>query len=186
MRLHTKSVLAAGVLLTATLATAQSTSGDAEGNWNAIARCAAIDAAEQRHACVDGVLRQAGLLSEERVAQRAREEFGSPVRPERQNQAQAVVRPEPTAEPPAEPMAAPPLRAADIDELETTIAAVRMSGNRRLTITTAEGSVWEQTQSETFRALPEVGDAFSIDRTSLGGFRCKFQSSSVYRCRRAD
>ena len=68
----------AGLLVAAAPAIvwAQSGSDDAGRNWAAVAACAAVDAAEQRHQCVDDVLRRAGLLSAERVAEAARQEFG--------------------------------------------------------------------------------------------------------------
>ena len=61
----------AGLLVAAAPAIvwAQSGSDDAGRNWAAVAACAAVDAAEQRHQCVDDVLRRAGLLSAERVAE---------------------------------------------------------------------------------------------------------------------
>lgn len=164
------------------MATAQEGDGKSAGHWADIAQCAAIDAAEPRHECMDAVLRRAGLLSEARIAQTAREEFGSKDSSERPRPAVSPAEPTAAAHAPA----AAPTRARDIDELDTTIASARLRGDRRLIVTTAEGAVWEQTQSETFRTMPEAGDAFSIERTALGGFRCSFERSTVYRCRRTN
>lgn len=185
-----KTILGMGTLalLAPAPALPQAGQGEAEQNWAAIARCAAIDRADERHACMDQVIRRAGLLSEARVAQAAREEFGNENRAEPERTAPAT----PPAAAPAVPQAAlsmpasTPARAAELDELVTTVVSARVRGDRRLVVTTAEGSVWEQTQSESFRNAPEPGSRFAIERTSLGGFRCSFERSSHYRCRRID
>lgn len=179
---------AVAVLATASAQAQGGQAGAAGGDWAGIVQCAAIDRAEARHQCMDDVVRRAGLLSDERVAQAAREDFGN------ENRAQPPrAAPAPVVAPAAAPAAvasapAPvaPARAGDIDELVTTVAAAQVRGDRRLVVTTAEGSVWEQTQSETFRSTPKAGSQFSIERTSMGGFRCSFERSSHYRCRRID
>jgi len=177
--------LGALALLAPAPAQSQAGQGEPERHWAAITRCAAIDRAEERHACMDEVIRSAGLLSEARVAQAARQEFGN------ENRAETRSAPPPAAAPvaviAASPAAAPaPARSGEIDELATTVVSAQLRGDRRLVVTTAEGSVWEQTQSETFRGPPKAGSRFSIERTSLGGFRCSFERSSHYRCRRID
>jgi hypothetical protein len=185
-----KTILGMGTLalLAPAPALPQAGQGEAEQNWAAIARCAAIDQADERHACMDQVIRRAGLLSEARVAQAARQEFGNENRAEPERTAPAAPpAPTPAAAPAETQVASPrPARAAELDELVTTVVSAQVRGDRRLVVTTAEGSVWEQTQSESFRNTPEAGSRFAIERTSLGGFRCSFERSSHYRCRRID
>lgn len=165
----------AGILAMPVAALAQGGAGDAATNWGAIAECGSIDNAARRHDCVDGVLRRAGVLSEARVAQAAREDFGNERRAATPERAPAPLAP-----------TAPPTRAADIEELVTTVASVASAGYNRLRVTTAEGSVWEQTQAEAFRTPPKPGDSFTIERGAVGSFRCQFGRASLYRCQRVD
>jgi hypothetical protein len=181
LRVHASVALAA--LMSSAAALAQTTAEEAQARWNEIAKCAAVADPEARLACTDAVMRRAGLLDDERVARQARQEFGNEARAQTPRPAaQAAPSPSPASSPAPPPV---PTRGRDIEELATTVTAANMRGNR-LFVTTAEGSTWEQSQSETFRTLPKPGDAFSIARTALGGFRCSFQRSTVYRCRRVD
>ncbi len=162
------------------VAWAQADAGSAARNWAAIEQCAAVKNAERRHECLDGVLQQAGVLSGEQRVQEVREEFGREDRP--------APRPAPAART-ATAQAAPapaPARAAELDEIVTTVAAVRSIGYQRIRVTTAEGSVWDQTQGEGFAAEPRKGDRFSVERGAMNSFLCQFGRSSRYRCERTD
>lgn len=156
---------------------AQDSGTDAAANWAAIARCGAIDGAEARHRCTDEVLQRAGVLTTARIEQEERKAFGRNTRSEA---------PEPARPAPVVARAEGEDDAGEQDELLTTIRSVRTVGYRSLQITTAEGSVWEQTQTKTFNSQPKVGEAFSVVRASLGSYRCRFASSSRYRCQRVD
>jgi hypothetical protein len=136
--------------------------------------CGAIDDAEQRHDCVDTVFRRAGVLTDARVARAARVDFGNELRPQPQSVASA-----PEARQVAASPAVAPARAADIDELVTTVSSVSTVGYKRLLVTTAEGSVWEQTQAEAFTSDPKPGDVFTIERGAIDGFRCQFRQASL-------
>jgi hypothetical protein len=138
---------------------------------------------------MDDVLRRAGLLSDARVAQEARRDFGRDNRPAPPPPPPPAVAsaPRPVSTPGSVPIpAAVPERPADIDKLATTIASVSTIGYRRLRVTTAEGSVWDQTEDKTFNSPPKAGDIFEIQRAALGSYRCRFAQSSRYRCERAD
>jgi hypothetical protein len=154
---------------------AQGNANDPVTNWAAIAQCASIDEADARHECMDGVARRAGVLSEVRTVQAAREAFG------REELAQAQRR---TPAPRMAARAAAPARPADVQELVTTIASVRTVGYRKLRVTTAEGSVWDQAEAESFASEPRAGDPFRIVRGALGGYRCQFRQASRYQCDR--
>jgi hypothetical protein len=160
------------------IAWAQGSGSGAEGNWAAAAQCGAIRNAEQRHQCLDGVLQRAGVLSGEQVAQEVREEFGKQDRP--------APRPAPAERVQAAQPAASPTRAAELDEVVTTIASTRTIGYQRVRVTTAEGAVWDQTQGESFAAEPRKGDRFSVERGAMNSFLCQFGRSSRYRCQRTD
>ena len=167
-------------LVVPAMAGAQANGGDAARNWAAIEQCAAVKNAERRHECLDGVLQQAGVLSGEQRAQEVREEFGREDRP--------APRPAPApavAAQAAQPVPAPP-RAAELDEIVTTVKATRSIGYQRLRVTTAEGSVWDQTQGEGFVVEPKAGDRFSVERGAMNSFLCQFGRQSRYRCERRD
>ncbi len=164
--------------------------GDAEAGWRAVAQCAEVGAAGRRHACLDDVLRRAGLLKPEREAQARREDFGRPAEAKSARTAPRVVQPAPSPALPA--LHAPPAPAvhapapANPAGLRTTVRSAQVAGNRRLVVVTTDGAVWEQTGSEDFHVLPRAGDAFEIQPGTLGSYRCTFGRSSVYRCRRLD
>lgn len=162
-------------------AAAQGAAGDAERNWAAVAQCASIDAPAQRHQCVDEVLQRSGLLSPQRIAEAARQDFG---REERTRPIQRTVSAPAVAERNGTVSVSQP--ADEMRELMTTIASVRTVGYRRLVVTTAEGTVWQQTQAETFTTTPEPGDPFVIQQAAFNSYRCRFANSSRYRCERVD
>lgn len=154
---------------------AQAGTAEAGRNWAAIEDCAAAASSEQRHRCMDDVLRRAGLLSDARIAQEARRDFGR----------DAPTRPAPPSASAAASASASE-STAGTDRLATTIASVQTIGYRRLRVTTAEGSVWDQTEDKTFNSSPRVGDTFEVEQASLGSYRCRFARSVRYRCERAD
>lgn len=170
-------VVSAALLLAPGVARSQAGIGDPAQNWAEIQRCAALDGAAARHACVDVVLRRTGVLSDARVVRETREEFGIERRDVEQRAA-AVAAAAPTARP--APLPAPAPR---IDEISTTIASVREIGFQRIRVVTTDGSVWDQSQARTFTAVPKAGDPFVVER-ALSGFRCQFARSSLYRCER--
>lgn len=173
MRVQLFAGAALVAFMTTGLAQAQNGPSEGERNWAAIAECAKIAQSAARHACMDGVVQRAGVLDPAQVAQATRQDFG------REERAAA---PPPVRETRAPTPAAPP----ELTEVATTIQAVRTVGYQRLRVTTAEGSVWEQTQAESFNTSPKVGDSFSIERTQLGGYRCRFARASRYYCQRMD
>jgi len=153
---------------------AQEASPSSSANWDAVASCAALAGAEARHACVDDVLLRAGVLSPRVVAQTP-ENFGIETRTIERGSRSVIA-----------PAAVVPLArsAPEINEIATTIASVVEVGYQKLRVTTAEGSVWEQSQAGTFTSFPEVGQAFVIERGAISGFRCSFGRASLYRCER--
>lgn len=85
-RLFTLTTTAATLLcLTSAAATAAEAPGtmNAEQGWSSITRCAQEDTERARHTCLDRVLREAGLLTEEMHARQQRKAFGLEDKPAR-------------------------------------------------------------------------------------------------------
>jgi hypothetical protein len=132
----------------------------AEAAWAAMTKCAAIAAADARHACADDVMRSAGLL---------------PV-----TQDKPVAQAEPAT---AKPISSPPQK--DDNQLDVTLAAVEQGGDGKLVLTTTEGAIWRQAERIVIFPLPRQGQTITISKTSFGGFMCKPSKWVVFRCYRA-
>lgn len=176
--------LAGGTLLAVGAAQAQP-GGDAAANWEAVVQCAGRSGAAARHACIDQLLRDRGVLDRERELTDARQSFGQ------ERRAAPPPAPAPAPAPAAAPVARPPASAPppaappELKALHTQVAAVRTGADRMLTITTTEGAVWRQTQTIDMRIPPAKGDTIEIEESALGGHRCKF-GSKIFRCRRVN
>jgi len=160
---------------------AQADTSEAVRNWAAIAECGSISDNERRLGCMDNVLRRAGIghaSADERLPPQAGAERTTPPAPP---QAQVQTPLQTPARPQPQPQPVP--SAGNREEVTTTIASVRTVGYQMLLVTTAEGSVWEQTEAETFLTPPKAGDRFSVEPASMNSFRCRFNQSSRYRCR---
>ena len=131
----------------------------AEAAWAAMTKCAAIAAADARHACADDVMRSAGLL---------------PV-----TQAQPA-----GASPARDCQATAPLPQKD-DKQQVTLAAVEQGGDGKLVLTTTEGAIWRQAERIVIFPLPQQGQTLTITKTSFGGFMCKPSKWVAFRCYRA-
>lgn len=153
---------------------AQADTGNAVRNWTAITECGTISDAERRLACMDNVLRRAGIetaaASEQELPAQARSEAAAPPL--------SASAPVPS---PAQPRR--PQTATNREELTTTIASVRTLGYQKVLVTTSDGSTWEQTEAKSFLTPPKLGDAFSVEPAAMNSFRCRFNQSSRYRCR---
>lgn len=174
MTVRAKVVLVTGLLMTAGAAAAQSGSGNPAANWEQVAACARHDRAEERHACVDGVLRATGLLDRTREVAEQRETFGQQ-------------RPDPPAAPPPPAVAAPPPAAPPVlEELTTTVSRAFDPGNRLMVIITEEGQVWQQNESKDLGLPPRPGTRVVIEKGALGSFNCRIGGGRTFRCRRHD
>jgi hypothetical protein len=164
-------IAALGALaLAASPASAQEAGAVSAGQWEAVVACAAQGGANERHRCIDDVLRTAGVLDPQREQAAARESFGQPAR-----------EPEPAPVPAAAVPQAPP----PVTGVETTVADALIGGDRLLIVATAEGAVWKQLDGAQFRRAPAAGTAFAVEEGALGSYRCKI-GSDVFRCRRMD
>jgi hypothetical protein len=138
----------------------------AAANWTAIAACASKPDERSRHTCMDGVLRQAGVLSAERQATERRARFGTDAQP---------VPPQAPDAPAAEP----------VDErVEVQLATVTVTSDEKLIVTTTDGVVWRQRDSDPVRPRPAAGDRMIVRKALLGSFLCTVRQNVAYRCSR--
>ncbi len=191
-----KSLAGAALVAVATVAWAQDALPP-EQRWAQVVACVGQGSSAGRHACIDAVLRAAGVLDPVQELAQQRTEFGRTERDLRTQQAPAspVVPPAPAtpnapspvterAAPSAPPP--PPPVPERIDAITTTVAAARITGNNRLLVATAEATVWRQLEGETFRVPPSNGTAFEVRRGALGGYICTVGRGNSYRCARVD
>lgn len=175
-----------------------------EQRWAQVVACVAQGSSDGRHACIDAVLRAAGVLDPVQEQAQQRAEFGRTERDLRVQAAPPSAPPTPAtpaasttanlpapAAPPPPPAAPPP--APDpaplperIDSISTTIAAARVGSNNRLLVATAEATVWRQLEGETFRVPPSAGTPFEVRRGALGGYICTVGRGNSFRCARVD
>ena len=184
-----KCTIAATGTLMLGLAVVPASAQDAQAseNWSAVVRCAASARTEDRHACVDAVLRGAGVLDPVRETQQLREEFG-------QSESARPAPPPPPVAPPPPPVASAPARPAapvasppqELDGIVTTITDARRGSRGELLVLTAEGAIWRQLSSERIRRVPDAGNSIEIETTALGGYRCIVAGGESYRCERAN
>ena len=156
------AVLAAGALMWGSHGANSQTS--AADGWGAMTKCAAIADDVARHRCLDDVLRSAGLLTPH---------FGLETSPARTSKAAATQVAASVAKPPSD------------DRVQVTLATVAPGADGKLVLTTTEGAVWRQVESNTVRPTPAQGQTLTIERTSFGGFMCKSGKWVAFRCYRA-
>jgi hypothetical protein len=66
-----------------------------------------------------------------------------------------------------------------------TIASLQRTADGRVVVTTSEGAVWRQTESVDMPQPPVVGDAMTIRKGAMSGYRCSIRRSNLlYRCER--
>lgn len=179
-----KMAVAGAALLAGAAALAQGGSGDAAANWERVAACARLEKAAERHACIDGVLRAAGLLDRAREVAEQRERFGEPRRERSQPlPPPAAPAPSPGPAPAAPPPAAPP---PELDRIATTVSRAFDPGNRLMVIVTQDGQVWQQNESKDLGLPPRPGTGFTVEKGALGSFICRIGNGRSFRCRRHD
>jgi len=168
----------AALLLAAGSALAQG-AGDPAENWARVAACARLDRADDRHACVDAVLRATGLLDRAQEAAQQRESFGEP----RRERPQPVPPPAAAAAASA-PRPAPAAPSPELDRIATTVSRAFDPGNRLMVIVTQDGQVWQQNESKDLGLPPRPGTSFTVEKGALGSFICRIGNGRSFRCRR--
>jgi hypothetical protein len=199
------SIVRTGLAATAGLITSLVLSGAIGGEldagagsgWAAIEKCAALAQDEARHACMDQVLRRAGLLGQPAAAPRLPPPAASappvptaaPAAPAAADASPggagaAALRPEHPGDfglqkPPRETS-----KPREAGRLDVTLASVDQGGDGKLVLTTTDGAVWLQVESDPVRLPPSRGQTMVIERTLFGGFMCKAGRWVSFRCRR--
>jgi hypothetical protein len=174
------------VALTCTSAAGQPAS-TAEAGWAAMQRCAREAGEAARHRCMDDVLRGAGLLPGADQARPA----PAPAPQAAAERAAPVPAPAPASEPRSRfGLETSPARQArkarpapsGPDRVEVTLSGVELDGEGKLVLTTSEGAVWRQVESDPVRPAPSAGQTMIIEKKSLGGFMCRPGRWAAFRC----
>lgn len=71
------------------------------------------------------------------------------------------------------------------ERLDVTLAGVEQAGDGKLVLTTTDGAVWRQVESDAVRPMPAKGETLTIAKTSFGGFLCESARRVAFRCFRA-
>jgi hypothetical protein len=155
-----------------------------EAGWAKMAQCATLGDDKARHTCTDDALREAGLLTDETKATAKRKAFGLQ-KPTPLAAAAAPPAPAPAAAPASAASPAPQPKQDPSEHLEVTLAKVDHAGDGKLVLTTTDGAVWHQVESDAVRQVPKQGEMMKIVARSLGGFMCQPSKYVSFRCYRS-
>ncbi|HEY4029080.1 MAG TPA: hypothetical protein VGM25_01945 [Caulobacteraceae bacterium] len=72
----------------------------------------------------------------------------------------------------------------DVKSQTITLASVDNTAVGKLLLTSSEGAVWEQTDSDTVANAPEPGDTVKVSKGMMGGFMCQLSRWQSVRCQR--
>jgi hypothetical protein len=131
-----------------------------EARWTAVVACADRPDERQRHACVDDVLRRAGVLTDAQEQRDQRQRFGRDAVP-----------------------SAP--KSEEPDSIDLVLASVSEGRDGRLVLTTRDGTVWRQTESRVFAQTPAAGQTLTVNKGAIGNFLCQVNGRSPFRCARS-
>jgi hypothetical protein len=152
---HIRCAVTVACLVSTLAAHAEDTSS-VQAEWGAITNCASLVDDGARHACLDDVLRKAGLMPEAA----------------------------PVAAAPAAPVAAPRAKRAPEELIQVTLAGVKRGADGTLVLNTTEGAVWRQIEAAALNPEPVAGDTVTIKHTIFGGYMCQSKKWIVFRCLR--
>jgi hypothetical protein len=76
------------------------------------------------------------------------------------------------------------LQQEDLRNLTLTLASVESSPLGRLVLTSTDGAVWEQTDSDPLNSRPHPGDTVRISKEMFGGYMCHVTRWEAVRCQR--
>jgi len=72
----------------------------------------------------------------------------------------------------------------DIRDQTLTLASVEDTPVGKLLLTSTDGAVWEQTDTDTINNPPEPGDTVRVTKGMMGGFMCQVTRWQTVRCQR--
>lgn len=75
-------------------------------------------------------------------------------------------------------------KSEDVRNLTLTVASSDLTPLGRVLLTSTDGAVWEQTDSDDVRAAPEPGDTVQVTKGMMGGFMCQISRWQSVRCQR--
>lgn len=179
---------AAALVLAAGGARGQEAAPDPASAWAEMQKCGAMVNDAARHACADEVLRRFGALAppEARSAEHRRQ-FGleqpnhhAPALAHKPEHHEAALK---TSAP--RPASAAHASAPDNDDrITVTLSAVVLRGDGKLSLSTTDGAVWRQLESDPVRPMPKSGQAMVIEKGAFGGFICKIGRWTAFSCMR--
>ncbi len=189
----------AAVVTLSGAALAQETPSGAPPSWPALIHCAQLPDDDAQLACFKSAMKAAGYAPKAaEVTAERHHRFGLSV-PElnvfKKRQAETgqsvAAAPAENASPgasAAEP-APPPPGVAPHPESEDDVfvkleRVALVPPFNRLLLVTADGGIWEQTDSETIAPFPKEGQSMEIKRNAFGGFLCIFDKHQGARCKR--
>lgn len=156
-----RSVLLTLASLMASIAPAASAAdmSTPEARWNAVASCGSRTDERARHACVDDVMRKAGVLGVEQERRDERQRFGR------------------------DP--APAVKSDEPDTMQLKIGTVTEGRDGSLTLTTEDGVMWRQTETRPAAQRPKAGQTLTVRKAMMGSFLCQVESTALFRCARS-
>ena len=165
-----RAAMAAVVALAAAAGALAPRTAQAESPPSA-AECRAITDFNKRGECWDA-LDRAGLHDEQVVKKRS---FGLGLHAP---DVAAVIAPKPKKEKVVNP------DAADVNSLTMTIASDYNSAVGHVILTSTEGAVWEQTDTDVVNERPQPGDTFEVSKSMFSGYMCHVSRWQAVRCQR--
>jgi hypothetical protein len=72
---------------------------------------------------------------------------------------------------------------SDSKRIDVTLAHVASARDGKLTLTTSEGAVWEELESDHIQP-PRQGETLTVEKTVFGGYLCRVGKHVTFRCMR--
>jgi hypothetical protein len=72
----------------------------------------------------------------------------------------------------------------DVRNLTLTLASVDQTPAGRILLTSTDGAVWEQTDTDAVNGAPEPGDTVQVTKGMFGGYMCQVSQWQSVRCQR--
>jgi hypothetical protein len=72
----------------------------------------------------------------------------------------------------------------DVRDLTLTVASIDQTPIGRILVTSTDGAVWEQTDSDEVRSTPAPGDTVQVTKGMMGGYMCQVSRWQSVRCQR--
>ena len=187
----------AAAVLFAGGASAQQAPASAPPSWPALIHCAELPNDDGQLACFKAAMKAAGYAPKPaEVTAERHHRFGlsapqlgllkhkDKAEGERTAAGKTAPAPSPTAEPAPPPPGVTTHAENENDVFVKLERVALMPPYNRLLLITADGGIWEQTDSETIAPLPREGQSMEIRKNAFGGYMCVFDKHQGARCKR--